>query len=132
MIRYRGSCHCGAIAFEAEGEIERVTHCNCSLCSRAGYLHWYVPPDRFRLLCSEAKLSTYTFNTRTARHHFCPTCGVSPFRRPRSDPKLYDINVRCLQNVDAERFPVDHFDGKNWEQAEAAGQLQPLRKLGRD
>ena len=127
MPTYRGRCHCGAVAFEADGEIQRVTACNCSICQRAGYLHWYVRPEHFRLLTAPDAFATYRFGTGTARHHFCRTCGVSAFRRPRSDPELMDVNVRCLEDVDPESFPVDRFDGRHWEQAEAAGELDPLR-----
>ncbi len=127
MARQRGSCHCGAVAFEAEGELDRVTVCNCSICARSGYLHWYVEPARFRLLTDPSSYDTYRFGTGTAQHHFCRICGVSAFRRPRSDPHLYDVNARCLEGVDAEALPVERFDGENWEEAEAAGQLDPLR-----
>lgn len=128
MTTYRGSCHCGAVAFEAEGEIERVTVCNCSLCARTGYLHWYVEPARFRLLTPPEAFDTYRFLTGAAQHHFCRTCGVSPFRRPRSDPHLFDVNVRCLEGVDTDRLARDRFDGRSWEEAEAAGELEPLRR----
>lgn len=53
MQTYRGSCHCGAIRFEADGELTGLDVCNCSLCGRTGFIHWYVTPDRFRLLTPE-------------------------------------------------------------------------------
>ncbi|MGR8981112.1 MAG: GFA family protein [Gammaproteobacteria bacterium] len=37
-MKHKGSCHCGRIAFEAEGELEQVMDCNCSICSRRGSL----------------------------------------------------------------------------------------------
>ena len=33
---YQGSCHCGHIAFEAEGDLHSVKECNCSICRRPG------------------------------------------------------------------------------------------------
>ena len=117
MTTYRGSCHCGAVRYEAEGQIEFVELCNCSICSRTGYLHWYVAPERFRLLSSRDAITTYLFGTRVAQHYFCKTCGVSPFRRARSNPHEVDINVRCLEGVDVAALPVKHFDGRNWEAA---------------
>jgi hypothetical protein len=113
----RGSCHCGAVAFAVRGPLERVTSCNCSICSKKAYLHWIVAPERFRLLTPEAALATYRFNTGTARHHFCPICGVAPFYIPRSDPHKVDVNARCIDGVDLARIPVVSFDGRNWELA---------------
>jgi hypothetical protein len=113
----RGSCHCGAIRFEAEGELEGLEVCNCSLCTRLGYIHWYVAPERFRLLTGETEIQTYQFGTRTSRNHFCRVCGISPFRRARSDPDKFDVNVRCLEDVDLEKLAPRPFDGRNWEAA---------------
>jgi hypothetical protein len=112
---HRGSCHCGAVRFEVDGELGGLEVCNCSLCVRNGYIHWYVPPERFRLLTSWEGIETYTFGTRTARHHFCRRCGLSAFRRARSNPKDIDVNVRCLEGVDLDALEVTSFDGQNWE-----------------
>jgi hypothetical protein len=117
MPRYRGSCHCGALRFEAEGELAGLEVCNCSLCTRNGYVHWYVAPERFRLLSGESAFETYQFGTRTSQNHFCRTCGISPFRRARSDPDKVDVNVRCLEGVELDTLEVARFDGRNWEQA---------------
>ena len=119
MPSYRGSCHCGAIRYTVEAELENLEVCNCSLCSRLGYVHLYVPPDRFQLETALEAYATYRFGTRTSQNHFCRTCGISPFRRARSDPNLVDINVRCLDGVDADALPTEPFDGRNWEQAMA-------------
>ena len=40
---YQGSCHCGRIRFDVEGEMGDVIECNGSHCSRKGYLLWFVP-----------------------------------------------------------------------------------------
>jgi hypothetical protein len=47
---YRGACHCGAVRFEVRGPLEGLEVCNCSICAKTAYVHWYVAPDRFRLL----------------------------------------------------------------------------------
>ncbi len=114
---YRGGCHCGRVAFEVAGQLEEVEECNCSICSKKGYLHWIVPRGAFRLLTPEANLSTYTFNTGVARHYFCPACGVASFYIPRSDPDKIDVNVRCLEGMDPSGLRVRTFDGRNWERA---------------
>jgi hypothetical protein len=72
-----GGCHCGAVRYEvlAPDEIE-AKECNCSICRMTGYLHLIVPADRFRLTKGADKITTYTFNTGTAKHHFCSVCGI--------------------------------------------------------
>ena len=111
---YKGSCHCGAIAFDAEGELKEVMACNCSICSRKGSLLWFVPRDKLRLRTPEAKLATYTFNKHVIKHHFCSTCGIHPFAEAadKSGNPMAAINVRCLEDFDFSSLPVKHFDGK--------------------
>jgi hypothetical protein len=114
-MRYTGRCHCGRIAFEAEGELNGAMACNCSMCSRKGSLLWFVPRDRFRLLTSEADLGTYTFNKHVIKHRFCKTCGIHPYGEG-VDPKgnqVAAVNVRCLEGIDLESVPVQRFDGKS-------------------
>jgi hypothetical protein len=113
----RGGCHCGRIAFEVQGQPERMIECNCSICAKKGYLHWIVPRERFHLITPADNLATYSFNAGVARHHFCPNCGVAPFYIPRSDPDRIDVNVRCLDGVELAQLAVEHFDGRNWEAA---------------
>src|SRR5690606_33723486 len=52
-MSYSGSCHCGKISYEVEGEIEQVIDCNCSHCSRKGYLLWFVPREKLRFKSGE-------------------------------------------------------------------------------
>jgi hypothetical protein len=112
---YKGSCHCGQITYEVQGELTQVMDCNCSICSRKGSLLWFVPRDKMRLLSPEDKISTYTFNKHVIRHHFCPTCGIHPYGEG-TDPsgnRMAAINVRCLEGVDFSSLPVNHFDGRS-------------------
>jgi len=117
MPHYTGSCHCGAIQFEIDTVIDRVTECNCSACTKKGILHHRVAPENFRLVRGEAALGTYRFGSGLARHHFCTVCGIHTFTRPRAAPELYTVNVRCLDDYDLqkEKPEVLHFDGRNWE-----------------
>ena len=119
MTLYHGSCHCGAVRYEAETEIVSVLACNCSICRKKGVLHHRVAPENFRLVAGEDALETYRFGTGRARHLFCRTCGVHPFSRPRAAPELYTINVRTLDDydVEAESPQVVRFDGRNWDEA---------------
>ena len=111
---YKGSCHCGAVAFEVEGEISQAIDCNCSICSRKGALLWFVPRDKLRLLTSEEALTSYKFGKERINHRFCSRCGIHPFGEG-SDPagnRMAAVNVRCLEGVDLASLPVKHFDGK--------------------
>lgn len=114
---YHGSCHCGAVKFAARVAIERVTVCNCSICSKKGFLHQRVQPENFTLLSGEGSLGLYQFGSMAARHHFCTHCGIHVFTRPRAAPELYTINVRVLDDFDLARAQLvyDDFDGRNWE-----------------
>ncbi|MFI5317209.1 MAG: GFA family protein, partial [Myxococcota bacterium] len=89
-------------------------------CTMKGMLHLIVPPERFELLRGGELLSTYTFNTRVAKHRFCRVCGIHPFYTPRSDPDKVDVNIRCLDGDAWRRFALTAFDGKHWENAFAA------------
>ena len=112
---YRGSCHCGKVTFTVEApETLEVERCNCSICSKAGFLHLIVPARDFALLSGEDALTTYTFNTGVARHTFCGTCGIKPFYTPRSNPDGVDVNVNCLDTQPAS-VAITDFDGRDWE-----------------
>ncbi|HVZ68553.1 MAG TPA: GFA family protein [Rhizomicrobium sp.] len=120
-----GGCHCGAVRFEVQtpDEIELV-ECNCSMCSKTGYLHLIVPRSRFKLVKGKTRLTTYTFNTGTAKHLFCSICGIKSFYIPRSHPDGYSVNFRCLDKSDFHSIITTEFDGRQWE--DNAGTLAPL------
>ena len=125
MKTMQGSCHCGRVRFRVTADLDRVTYCNCSMCSKKGFLHLIVPPEQFELLSGRDNLTTYEFNTRTAKHTFCKTCGIHAFYVPRSDPDKIDVNVRCIDDIDVSALTIKMFDGKNWE--EAMGKRVPWR-----
>jgi hypothetical protein len=115
QIIYQGSCHCGAIRFEIEAQEDlELEDCNCSICSKAGFLHLILPINRFRLIKGEENLQDYRFNTGVARHRFCKICGIKPFYIPRSNPDGIDVNARCL-DTEAKSVSIVKFDGRNWE-----------------
>ena len=116
MIAHTGGCHCGRVRFEVIAPARlQVSECNCSICSKAGYLHLIVPAERFRLLSGSESLSTYSFNTHTARHLFCSVCGVKSFYVPRSHPDGFSINARCLDAGTVEEMRIDLVNGREWE-----------------
>jgi hypothetical protein len=94
-----------------------VSDCNCSICSKSGYLHLIVAADRFVLLSGRGALTTYTFNTGVAQHYFCSQCGVKSFYIPRSHPDGVSVNARCLDGGTVESITVAPFDGRQWETA---------------
>jgi hypothetical protein len=112
-MKYKGSCHCGQIAFKVEGDLTQALACNCSICSRKGSLLWFVPWDKLHLLTPETNISTYTFNERTIKHQFCPRCGIHTFGEgvDPSGTRMAAINVRCLEDVDLATLAVENFDG---------------------
>lgn len=111
-MHYKGSCHCGKVAFEVDGTLDKAMECNCSHCSRKGYLLWFVPQAQFQLNSGAAELQTYTFNKHVIQHRFCPACGCAPFAygKDRAGNAMAAVNVRCLEGVDLgaiTRVPVD-------------------------
>lgn len=114
-MKYRGSCHCGSVSFEVEGELERATACNCSMCSRRGSLLWFVPRDRLNVLSDEKDIGTYTFNKHVIQHRFCPRCGIHVYGEgtgPQGN-RMAAVNVRCLEGIDLDALRVEHFDGRS-------------------
>ena len=113
MQTYTGRCHCGAVEFEATTDLERLVKCDCSMCSKKNALMARVKKEDLKILRGEDNLTLYQFNTMTAKHYFCKTCGIYPFHQTRVDPSYYTVNVTCLEDVDIEGIPVVNFDGKS-------------------
>ena len=113
-MTYRGSCHCGNVAFEVDGTINVALACNCSMCQRKGSLLWFVPREQMKLLTPEANASEYLFNKHHIKHRFCARCGIHPYAEA-TDPKgvpTAAINIRCLEGVELEQIPLQHLNGR--------------------
>ena len=112
---YRGSCHCGRVRYEVQGEVDSGMACNCSICSRRGSLLWFVPRDQLRLLSDEADAGSYMFHKHVIQHRFCPACGIHTFGEGvgPGGAKMAAINLRTLENFDLASVPVQHFDGRS-------------------
>ncbi|HET9679959.1 MAG TPA: GFA family protein [Gammaproteobacteria bacterium] len=115
-MMYQGSCHCGNVAFEVEGDITQVMACNCSMCQRKGALLWFVPRDKLQLKTAEDKIGTYMFNKRAIKHRFCTSCGIHPYGEGTAPDgsEMSAINVRCLDEVDIDSIPVKQIDGRSF------------------
>lgn len=114
-MKHKGSCHCGKVAFEVEGEVDSAMSCNCSICQRKGSLLWFVPYNALHLLTPEEAASTYMFNKHVIKHRFCPTCGIHPYAEgmgPKGN-RMAAINIRCLEGIDLASVPVTQFDGRS-------------------
>jgi hypothetical protein len=112
---YHGSCHCGAVTYQVEADINSALSCNCSICRRKGYLLSFVPGSQLKMLKTEQPLSTYTFNTHKIKHQFCPVCGCSLFGLG-ADPEgneVVALNLRCLDDIDVDKLEINYYDGKN-------------------
>lgn len=116
MSWHAGSCHCGAVRFRVRLDTYAALDCNCSICRKKGFLHLLVEREDFEWLAGQDAISTYTFNTHTAQHTFCSTCGMHPFYVPRSHPEGIDVNARALDDIPVSAFEVTRFDGAHWEE----------------
>jgi hypothetical protein len=122
MMRYAGSCHCGAVRFEIDADIDHVRACDCSICSKRGALIYRVAADALRLLTPLEELSVYRWGSLTAADYFCSVCGILPFRKP-SHPTAEEraagvqqfdgwaVNTRCLEGFDPSSVPVRRIHG---------------------
>jgi len=113
---YTGSCHCGAVRFEADTDLAEGTfRCNCSICFKSRAWLAPMPATSFRLLAGEAVLRDYQFGPKRLHHPFCSVCGVRPFSRGQ-DPKgspFYAVRVNCLDGADEQALadaPIKYFD----------------------
>jgi hypothetical protein len=115
MKTFTGSCHCGKVRFEVKTDLARVFSCNCSICSRAGYLLVFVPEEQFSLLRGEDAQTDYQFHKKVVHHTFCATCGIRSFGRGtgRDGKAMRAVNVRCLDGVDLDALTITRVDGKS-------------------
>jgi len=116
---YDGSCHCQEVRFRVTTDLDtaEILDCNCSICTKKGFLHLILEHQQFELLSGAESLTEYRFNTGAAKHQFCRVCGIHPFYIARSDPNKIDVNLRCLDGVDLAALKPVKFDGQNWEEA---------------
>src|SRR6202047_337509 len=122
MLEIReGGCHCGRVRFRAHVDLDRLSQCSCSICTKKGILHLPISPADFRLLRGKNALTVYTFETGVAQHTFCTHCGMHAFYIPRSQPDMITVNARCLDGIDGLTLkPTGFFDGRHWEAAQSS------------
>ena len=120
MLEQReGGCHCGRVRFQARVDLDLLSQCNCSICTKKGILHLPIAVDDFELLRGKNALTVYTFETGVAQHAFCSHCGMHAFYIPRSQPDRITVNARCLDDIDGPSLkPTRFFEGRHWEKAQ--------------
>jgi len=124
---YRGSCHCGAVRYEADIDLEEGTgRCNCSVCLKRRFWGTTVRPEQFRLLDGEAALGDYCFASNSVHHRFCRTCGTATFGHGFIEEvggAFYSVSLATLDDAepDLAEAPVKFMDGanNNWWNAPA-------------
>ena len=122
---YHGSCHCGAVRFEADLDLTQPTfRCNCSICRRTRFWPAVASSSGFRLIEGQQALTRYLFNRRKNEHWFCKHCGVRAFGHGTETPmgEMYGVNLGCLEDVTDEelsRLTIVYIDGRadNWQNA---------------
>jgi hypothetical protein len=111
---YSGGCHCGAVRFEVQADLDQTTVCNCSICSKRAFIWTFTPAANFRLVEGEERLSRYQFYKKRIDHRFCERCGVEAFAFSAPDAKQTAmVNVRCLDDVDVQALHPTLFDGRS-------------------
>ncbi len=115
-----GGCHCGAVRFRVRFQSPpELLDCNCSICTKTGFLHLIAAADDFDLLRGAEALNDYRWGSGTARHLFCATCGIKSFYVPRSHPDGFSVNWRALEGVSDITPSIRAYDGRNWDAARA-------------
>ncbi len=102
---YKGSCHCGKVRFEVDADLDHVRVCDCSLCRKRGALNFRVEDADLRIETPLDEMTLYQWHTMTAKDYFCSNCGILPFRRPRTAPELWTVNMRCIDGLDLDAIP---------------------------
>jgi hypothetical protein len=110
-----GGCHCGAVRYRVETDLQPVISCNCSICQKHGLLLTFVAADRFELLKGQDVLADYQFAKKKIHHQFCRHCGVESFGRGAKPDgtQMIAINVRCLDGIELDALTIQPVDGRS-------------------
>lgn len=99
--RHSASCHCGAVQLNVRltDEFNTIRRCTCSYCSMRGAIAVSADLDGIEFTKGQENLTLYQFNTNTARHYFCSSCGIYTHHQRRSNPNQFGINVAIIEGV---------------------------------
>ena len=116
-MKKKMTCHCGEFVAEViipDTGIKKIMRCNCTLCKRKGYVIGVLGENDFKIVKGENLLKLYQYYTKAAKHYFCSVCGIHTHNRPRINPKIFGINVACVEGMDP--FELENIglnDGEN-------------------
>lgn len=116
MSHHKATCHCGAVELRINlvNGITGAHRCDCSFCRRRAAPNVSVPLDALEVVRGADALTLYQWNTGTAKHYFCSTCGIYTHHQRRSNPNEYGVNLGCIEGVNpAEYEPIPWEDGVN-------------------
>lgn len=108
-MKVDGSCHCGAVTYEAELDPKAVGICHCTDCQTLSASAFrtigVVQPDDFRLLSGTPKTYVKTGDSGNKREQaFCENCGSAIYASSvGDDPKAYNIRMGTVRQRD--QFP---------------------------
>jgi hypothetical protein len=98
---HQAQCHCGTVQFTValSDGLSTARRCTCSYCTMRGAVAVSAPLDGIHFTAGKDNLTLYQFNTRTAKHFFCRTCGIYTHHQRRSNPDEYGVNMACLAGL---------------------------------
>ncbi|SKA21499.1 Uncharacterized conserved protein [Enhydrobacter aerosaccus] len=112
---YTGSCHCRAVAFTVDLDLDQALRCNCSICTKLGAVWAFAPKARMTFTSGADALDDYQFGQKRLHHRFCRHCGIESFAEgvaPDGTPTV-GINLRCLDGVEIEKLTPRLHDGRS-------------------
>jgi len=112
---YSGSCHCRAVSFTVDLDLEQALQCNCSICSKLGAVWAFAPRAKMTLRSGAEALGDYQFGKKTLHHRPCRRCGIESFAQgvaPDGTPTV-GVNLRCLDGVEVEKLSPRQYDGRS-------------------
>ncbi|KAI1368153.1 glutathione-dependent formaldehyde-activating, GFA [Xylaria arbuscula] len=123
--KYSANCHCGLVRFSVttpDVALQKIVSCNCSICTKNGYL--FVYPRRedvvFVSAEAEAEMTSYRFGNGKKAHKFCPRCGTSvliDFSEAEREVEraVTAVNIRTFVDIEEimEDLQLKSVDGKN-------------------
>jgi len=114
MKKYHGHCHCGAVQFELDSELNLPMQCDCSYCTRRATIFQMEPITNFQLLKGRDEMTRYG-SKEISDHFFCKTCGISTFTYLKDKGAVVGavVNLACLDGTDTARMKPMMVDGKN-------------------
>lgn len=114
--KHSGGCHCGAVRFEAEVDLDNTMTCNCSICQKRGSIFTFTTPDKFKLVKGEGAQTKYRFNKHAIAHLFCKTCGILSFANGKTPDgkEMIAVNARSLDDIDLGKLTPKQVDGRSF------------------